>query len=196
MRYGSTDGQALFPLVLLGMKEGDEVAKDFEKERSGVPLSMFLPWINQLVAHSSAVPALEGLMVDLAGSYPTHLRPPLEISRSSTTKGGDSSRLSRPLESHLPVDRAWETFIKCADYLQPPEKAVKEFLSSTSWVFNHLCNKFLGKLEVMSPLKETKRKWPPSGPPSSICPLPGRILRTARSTTISAERIPPGWKSF
>ena len=131
MRYGSTDGQALFPLVILAVKENDAAASDFEKERSSVPLNMFLPWINQLVSHA---PAMEKLLVDLAGSYPTHLRPPLEISLATTTHRDESHQLDR-LKSKLPPDSAWQTFLKCVEYLQPPELVAKEFLASKSKYF-------------------------------------------------------------
>ena len=124
MKHDSIDGQALFPLVIMAVKECSEAAKEFQRERSGVPLIKFLPWINQLVSHmndDSSASIFGHLLAEIAEHFPNHIRLPFAVSRPRF--------LSLDIELKLKQnDLIWQTFYSCLDYLRPPEKAVEDFL--------------------------------------------------------------------
>ena len=130
MRHGSIDGQALFPLVILAIKDNQAAAAAFENARSRVPLDMFLPWVNQLVSHFTSSPAIASLLIDIAELHPTHVKVPFGITRSSFSPEMLNMNATRLLESKLPADPTWEMFLKSTDYLRPPEKAAQELLNS------------------------------------------------------------------
>ncbi len=131
MRYGSIDGQALFPLVILAAKNNDTAATAFEHSRSHVPLTMFLPWVNQLVSHFTSSQVIAQLLIDMAERHPTHVKVPFGITRSSFSPEMLNMNATRFLESKLPADPTWEMFLKSTDYLHPPEKAAHDFLNSS-----------------------------------------------------------------
>ena len=124
MKHDSIDGQALFPLVIMAVKECSEAAKEFQRERSGVPLIKFLPWINQLVSHmndDSSASIFGHLLAEIAEHFPNHIRLPFTVSRPRF--------LSLDIELKLKQnDLIWQKFYSCLDYLRPPEKAVEDFL--------------------------------------------------------------------
>lgn len=135
MRYGSCDGQSLFPLVIMALKEKRTTDFDFERERAAVPLNMFLPWVNQLVSNTASTPALTELLVDMARTYATHVRVPFEITRK--TFGPNVLHFKR-IESELPTDPTWELFQNSISYLQPPGKFACDMLSSSKGYFSYL----------------------------------------------------------
>lgn len=130
MRYGSVDGQALFPLVISAIHNHPAAANSFENYRSSVPNQLFLPWVNQLVSYSTASPAIASLLVDIAAKYPAHVRAPFGITRSNMSPENLNTNAIRSIESALPTDSTWELFLKSIIYLHPPEKVAAELLNS------------------------------------------------------------------
>lgn len=130
MRYGSVDGQSLFPLVILAIKADSAAAVSFKHCSSLVPYHQFLPWVNQLVSYSNTSPAVASLLVAIAAEYPAHVRTPLGITRSNLHSACLATDAFKSLELNLPIDSTWEMFLKSIVYLYPPEKAAAEFLNS------------------------------------------------------------------
>lgn len=134
MRYGSIDGQGLFPLVILALKDNGTVTHVFETLRPHVPSFMFLPWVNQLVSYFTSSPAIPKLLLHIAEEHPVHVKIPFGITRSSLTAEVLAMNETRLLESKLLSDQTWEMFLKSIDYLKPPEKAARQLLSSSTYL--------------------------------------------------------------
>ena len=156
MRYGSSSGQALFPLVILAVKDHNSAVSNMEKLRRSVPLSMFLPWVTQLISHLRDSPTIEQLLFDITEEYPTHVQLPFAITKKLQRQenlqpkyGLVSMKLEdmvwfhradcfslfdldaiQRLESKLPIDPTWNYFLESIDYLLPPEKAARDLLEA------------------------------------------------------------------
>lgn len=121
MKHGSTESQALFPLVIMAVKKCPSAAQAFQRQRSEVPLVNFLPWINQLVSHmndETSASVFGDLLTDIAAHFPNHVRLPFAISRPQLPERSIDQQQN---------DLIWKTFYACLDYLRPPEKAMEEF---------------------------------------------------------------------
>ena len=81
MRHGSNAGQALFPLVILAVKDNSRAALNMAKLRQSVPLNMFLPWVTQLISHLQDSSTIEQLLLDITEEYPTHVQLPFTITK-------------------------------------------------------------------------------------------------------------------
>lgn len=135
MRYGSVDGQGLFPLVILALKDDCAFTHAFETLRCDVPLFMFLPWVNQLVSYFTSSSAIPKLLIDIAKQHPVHVKIPFGLTRSSLGVEVLAKSETRLLESKLLTDLTWEMFLKSIDYLKPPEKAARQLLNSGTYCF-------------------------------------------------------------
>uniref|UniRef100_A0A0P6IJU2 non-specific serine/threonine protein kinase n=1 Tax=Daphnia magna TaxID=35525 RepID=A0A0P6IJU2_9CRUS len=133
MRYGSVDGQGLFPLVILALKDDCAFTHAFETLRCDVPLFMFLPWVNQLVSYFTSSSAIPKLLIDIAKQHPVHVKIPFGLTRSSLGVEVLAQSETRLLESKLLTDLTWEMFLKSIDYLKPPEKAARQLLNSETY---------------------------------------------------------------
>lgn len=125
MKLGSKDGASLFPLVILMAKESSEAREAFMKERAAVPLSTFLPFVNQLVSHCPISPVFESLLLDMAKEYPINVRLPLQISRPNFELRAQEAIANR-IESFLADDLALKMFLASINYLRPPERLAME----------------------------------------------------------------------
>ncbi|KAI9558578.1 hypothetical protein GHT06_015366 [Daphnia sinensis] len=145
MRYGSVDGQSLFPLVILALKEDFAVTRAFETLRSHVPSFMFLPWVNQLVSYFTSSSAIPKLLVDIAEHHPVHVKIPFGLTQSSLGVQVLAESETRLLESKLLTDLTWKMFLKSIDYLKPPERAARLLLNSATYAqdFPNFQSKYL-----------------------------------------------------
>lgn len=141
MRYGSVDGQALFPLVISAIQNHSAAANSFENYRLSVPYQLFLPWVNQLVSYSTASPAIASLLFDIAAKYPVHVRAPFGITRSTLSSENLNTCAITSIESALPTDSTWELFLKSIMYLHPPEKVATELLNSGIVMYDSQSNR-------------------------------------------------------
>lgn len=131
MRYGSIDGQALFPLVILAVKDNSAATAVFQHWHSNVPTFMFLPWVNQLVSYFALSSAIAKLLVEISERYPVHVKLPFGITRSTLSLEVLKMYETRTIEANLTADDpTWKMFLRSLDYLKPPERAAHELLNS------------------------------------------------------------------
>lgn len=136
MRYGSVDGQALFPLVILAVKDNSSASAAFQHLRSNVPTFMFLPWVNQLVSYFALSSAIAKLLIEISERHPLHVKLPFAITRSTLSLEVLEMYETRTLEANLTMhDPTWKLFLKSLDYLKPPEKAAMDLLNSGIFSF-------------------------------------------------------------
>lgn len=147
MRYGSVDGQALFPLVILAVKDSSSATAAFQHLRSNVPTFMFLPWVNQLVSYFALSSAIAKLLIDISERYPVHVKLPFGITRSTLSQEVLNLYETRSLEAKLTTEYStWKMFLKSIDYLKPPERAARELLNSGMLSTLRLFKKWLSRL--------------------------------------------------
>lgn len=139
MRHGSSAGQSLFPLAIMAVIENSCANDTFESYRVYVPLEMFLPWVNQLVAYYTLSPTIGRLLVEISSRFPSHVRVPFTIARDSFSPDVLNMEITRKIESRLSDDTTWDKFLESIQYLHPPEKAAYELLNSGTVSLTNFC---------------------------------------------------------
>ena len=122
MRHGSSAGQALFPLVILAVKDNSSAVLNMEKLRQSVPLNMFLPWVTQLISHLRHSPAIEQLLLDITEEYPTHVQLPFAITKKLLNRESIDSK-----NGHFSVTSLIDYFIELTASLHSIQMPLKNW---------------------------------------------------------------------